>query len=122
MKKSRATVDDFAHAAGISRTSFYRAFGSRAALLEALGLTPTPVARERILRLALEMVGASGLAALSIDELADRADVSRATLYRLFPGKPALVTALVHAYTPLDPVIAVVNQGQAEPPAGGRPR
>ncbi len=62
------------------------------------------------------MVGASGLAALSMDELADRADVSRATLYRLFPGKPALFTALVHAYTPLDPVIAVVNQRQAEPP------
>jgi AcrR family transcriptional regulator len=116
MKKSRATVDDFAQAASVSRTSFYRAFGSRAALLEALGLSPTPGARERILRLALEMVGATGLSALSMDELADRADVSRATLYRLFPGKPALFTALVHAYTPLDPVIAVVNERQAEPP------
>ena len=116
MKKSRATVDDFAEAAGVSRTSFYRAFESRAALLEALGLAPTPAARERILRLALEMVGTRGLAPLSMDELADRADVSRATLYRLFPGKPALFTALVHAYTPLDPVIAVVEEKHAEPP------
>jgi AcrR family transcriptional regulator len=116
MKKSRATVDDFAQAAGVSRTSFYRAFESRAALLEALGLAPTPAARERILRLALEMVGTRGLAPLSMDELADRADVSRATLYRLFPGKPALFTALVHAYTPLDPVIAVVDEKHAEPP------
>jgi AcrR family transcriptional regulator len=116
MKKSRATVDDFAEAAGVSRTSFYRAFESRAALLEALGLAPTPAARERILRLALEMVGTRGLAPLSMDELADRADVSRATLYRLFPGKPALFTALVHAYTPLDPVIAVVDEKRAEPP------
>jgi AcrR family transcriptional regulator len=116
MKKSRATVDDFAQAAGVSKTSFYRVFGSRAALLEALGLARTPAARERILRLALEMVGARGLAALSMDELADRADVSRATLYRLFPGKPALFTALVHAYTPLDPVIAVLSERQAEPP------
>lgn len=116
MKKSRATVDDFAQAAGVSKTSFYRAFGSRAAMLEALGLAQTPAARERILRLALEMVGARGLAALSMDELAERADVSRATLYRLFPGKPALFTALVHAYTPLDPVVTVVNERQAEPP------
>jgi AcrR family transcriptional regulator len=116
MKKSRATVDDFVQAAGISKTSFYRAFGSRAALLDALGMAPTPAARERILRLALDMVGTGGLAALSMDELADRAGVSRATLYRLFPGKPTLFTALVHAYTPLDPVIALVNERQDEPP------
>lgn len=116
MKKSRATVDDFVQAARVSRTSFYRAFGSRAALLEALGLVPTPVPRDRILRVALDMVGTKGLGALSMDELADRAGVSRATLYRLFPGKPALFTALVHAYTPLDPVIALVNERQDEPP------
>ena len=116
MKKSRATVDDFVHAAGVSRASFYRAFGSRAALLDALGVAPTPAARQRILRLALDMVGAGGLSALSMDELADRAGVSRATLYRLYPGKPALFTALVHAYTPLDPVIALVNERQSEPP------
>ncbi|HEV2476095.1 MAG TPA: helix-turn-helix domain-containing protein [Candidatus Dormibacteraeota bacterium] len=116
MKKGRATVDDFVQAAGISKTSFYRAFGSRAALLDALGLAPTPGAREQILRLALDMVGTRGLAALSMDELADRAGVSRATLYRLFPGKPALFTALVHAYSPLDPVIALLDERQDQPP------
>jgi AcrR family transcriptional regulator len=121
MKKRRATVDDFVHAAGVSKTSFYRAFGSRAALLEALGLAPTPAAQDRILRIALEMVGARGLGALSMEELADRAGVSRATLYRLFPGKPALFTALVHAYTPLDPVIAVINERQDEPPEAVMP-
>lgn len=121
MKKSRATVNDFVHAAGVSKTSFYRAFRSRAALLEALGLSPTRDARERILRFALDMVGAKGLAGLSMDELADRAGVSRATVYRLFPGKPSLFTALVHAYTPLDPVIAVVNERQDEPPEAVMP-
>ena len=116
MKKGRATIDDFARAAGVSKTSFYRAFGSRAGLLEALGVAATPSARDRVLRIALDLVGARGLAALSMDELADRADVSRATLYRLFPGKPALFTALVHAYTPLDPVIAMVSDHQDDPP------
>jgi AcrR family transcriptional regulator len=121
MKKSRATVDDFVQAAGVSKASFYRAFGSRAALLQALGLAPTPAARDRILRVALDLVGTKGLSALSMDELADGAGVSRATLYRLFPGKPALFTALVHTYSPLDPVIAVVNERQDEPPEAVMP-
>lgn len=116
MKRARATVEDFVRAAGVSKTSFYRAFGSRAALLEALGTSPTPGPRERVLSVALDMVGAKGLAALSMDELADRAGVSRATLYRLFAGKPALFTALVHKYTPLDPVIGILNDHQDDLP------
>src|SRR5215831_11624107 len=121
MKKSRATVEDFARAAGVSRTGFYRAFASRGALLDALGQSPMPAARDRILRAALDMVGASGLAALSMDELADSADVSRATLYRLYPGKSALLTALVHAFSPLDPVIAMVNERRDDPPESVMP-
>ena len=88
----KPTVADFATAASVSRASFYRHFKSRDALLEALEVTPEPDARERILGAAVEMVGAQGLTALSMDELADRAAVSRATLYRIFPGKGALLT------------------------------
>ena len=116
MKRTQATVDDFSRAAGVSKTSFYRAFASRAALLRTLGVSPAPARRERILRVALELVGAKGLAALSMDELADRAGVSRATLYRLYAGKPALFTALVHTYTPLDPVIGVLRDREGDPP------
>jgi len=102
-------VAQITQAAGVSRTSFYRAFESRDALLEALALAPEPGARERILEAAVEMVGTSGLAALSMDALADGAQVSRATLYRIFPGKPALFTALVATYSPLEPVAEVVS-------------
>ncbi|HEY2438079.1 MAG TPA: helix-turn-helix domain-containing protein [Solirubrobacteraceae bacterium] len=112
----RPTVHDFAAAAGVSRATFYRAFRSRAELLDALNRRPEPDSRDRILRAAVEMVGARGLAALAMDELAERAGVSRATLYRLFPGKPALFTALVEAYSPLEPVIAVVTGREEEPP------
>jgi AcrR family transcriptional regulator len=52
-----------------------------------------------------------------MDELADRAEVSRATLYRLFPGKSALFTALVLAYSPLEPVIDLLTRMHDEPPA-----
>ena len=107
---------EFAAAAGISRASFYRAFESREALLEALDVQPEPGARERILDAALKLIGAHGLAALSMDDLAVQAEVSRATLYRLFPGKSALFTCLVHAYSPLDPVTRLLSTMHGEPP------
>lgn len=110
------TVAQLAAAAGVSRTSFYREFESREALLEALDLQPEPGARDRILEAALKLVGANGLTALSMDDLAARADVSRATLYRLFPGKAALFTSLVHAFSPLDPVTELLSTRQDDPP------
>ena len=108
---------DFAQAAGTSRSTFYRHFNSREALLEALAVSPEPDARERILGAAVEMVGADGLSALSMDELADRAGVSRATVYRIFPGKSALLMALIQGYSPLDPVTRLLAERSDEPPA-----
>jgi AcrR family transcriptional regulator len=111
------TIAELASAAGVSRASFYRVFKSREALLEELDVAPVPGARERVLDASLQMVGATGLAALSMDDLADRAGVSRATLYRLFPGKAALFTAVLYAYSPLEPVTQVLTTMQDEPPA-----
>jgi AcrR family transcriptional regulator len=51
-----------------------------------------------------------------MDELAVRAGVSRATLYRLFPGKPALFTRLLRTYSPLEPVSRLANSKQDQPP------
>jgi AcrR family transcriptional regulator len=112
----KPTVAQFARAAGVSRASFYRVFESRGALLEALAVQPERAARERVLEAALVMVGAHGLSALSMDELATRAGVSRATLYRLFPGKPALFTSLITAYSPLEPVSHLAMAMKDEPP------
>src|SRR5260221_3837606 len=80
----RPTVGQIAEAAGISRTTFYREFDSLQALMNALAVEPEPGPRERILEAALDMIGALGLGALSMDDLATQAGVSRATLYRLF--------------------------------------
>jgi AcrR family transcriptional regulator len=112
----KPTVAQFAEAAGVSRASFYRAFESRSALLQALAVQPEPGARERILEAALVMVGAHGLSALSMDDLATRAGVSRATLYRLFPGKPVLFTSLIRTYSPLEPVSRLAIAMEQEPP------
>jgi AcrR family transcriptional regulator len=112
----KPTVAQFAEAAGVSRASFYRAFESRGALLEALAVHPEPDARERILEAAFALVGEHGLAALSMDDLATRAGVSRATLYRLYPGKPALFTGLIRTYSPLEPVSRLAIEMKDEPP------
>ncbi len=111
------TVGQVARAAGVSKASFYRAFDSRRALLDALEVEPEPEAKERILESAAAMVGDGGLAGLSIDELAVRAGVSRATLYRLFPGKSALFTSLLLTYSPLEPVTSLISSMGDQPPA-----
>jgi AcrR family transcriptional regulator len=113
---AKPTVAQITEAAGVSRTTFYRAFDSRDALLEALAVQPEPGARERILEAALAMVGTAGLSALSMDELAVRADVSRATLYRLFPGKAALFTSLIRTYSPLEPIRQLMARLHDQPP------
>ena len=115
-KGEKPTVAQFAEAAGVSRASFYRAFESRGALLEALAVEPEPGARERILEAGLDAVGAHGLTALSMDDLATQADVSRATLYRLFPGKAILFTSLVKEFSPLEPVSHLMSTIQDQPP------
>src|SRR4029450_6705851 len=85
------SMDELAARAGVSRATLYRLFGSQQHLLHELGLQPPPTVRGRVLDVALELVGRHGLAELSMEELAARAGVSRATLYRLVPGKGALV-------------------------------
>jgi AcrR family transcriptional regulator len=108
---------EFADAAGISLRQLYRLFGSRDNLLRALHQELPPGARERVLEAAFELLGQSGLADLSMDQLAARADVSRATLYRLFPGKPALFRDLIAAYSPWEPIARVLEEpGLADAP------
>jgi AcrR family transcriptional regulator len=111
------SMDELATKAGVSRATLYRLFGSQQHLLQELGIEPPPTVRGRILDTALELVGRHGLAELSMDELAAAAGVSRATLYRLFPGKEALFAELVRSFSPFEPIAAVLETMGNRPPA-----
>jgi AcrR family transcriptional regulator len=111
------SMDQLAVRAGVSRATLYRLFGNQQHLLHELGLQPPPTMRSRILDTALELVGRHGLAELSMDQLAATAGVSRATLYRLFPGKEALFAELVRRFSPFEPIAAVLQAAGDRPPA-----
>ncbi len=111
------SMDELAAAARISRATLYRLFGSQQNLLQELGVEPPPMVRSRVLDAALDLVGRHGLAELSMDELAARAGVSRATLYRLFPGKAALFAELVRRFSPFEQIAAVLETMGDRPPA-----
>jgi AcrR family transcriptional regulator len=111
------SMDELAVRAGVSRATLYRLFGNQQHLLRELGLQPPPTVRDRILDTALELVGRDGLAELSMDEVAAAAGVSRATLYRLVPGKEALFAELIRRFSPFEPIAAVLETMGDRPPA-----
>ena len=112
----KATVDDIASAAGVSRSTFYRSFRSRADLLAGVNIKPEVDSRSRILEAASVMLQRQSLGQLSMDELAVAAGISRANLYRLFPGKAALFRAMLIAYSPFAPVMQLLEQAGDRPP------
>jgi AcrR family transcriptional regulator len=110
------SMDDMAAVAGVSRAALYGLFGSRAELLEALGAVVPPSVGDRILATAGELVAERGFGGLSLDEVAHRSGVSRATVYRLYPGKAALFREVVQAYLPIDEALQMMDTMADRPP------
>jgi AcrR family transcriptional regulator len=52
---------------------------------------------EKVIEAALEELAAKGFAAMSIEEVADRAGVAKTTIYRRWPTKADLVLAAMHS-------------------------
>ena len=59
------------------------------------GQAPASPARQRILDTAYELFSHRGIRAVGVEEVISRADVAKATLYRHFPSKDALVLAFL---------------------------
>jgi AcrR family transcriptional regulator len=111
-----APVATIAGRAGVSRATFYRHFGSRESLLKSVALEPQPPAETRILTAARDMLVRQSLDELSMEELAAAAGVSRGTLYRLVPGKAALLRRLIEVYSPFEAIRSIVAEHRADPP------
>ncbi len=110
------SMDEIALAAGVSRAALYGLFGSRAALLDAIGADVPPSVEERILVTAGEIVAERGFGGLTLDEVAQRSGVSRATVYRLYPGKAALYREVARAYLPIDEAMQMMDSMADRPP------
>jgi AcrR family transcriptional regulator len=112
----RPPVAAIAAHAGVSKATFYRVFGSRGELFAELAAGPEPDRRMAVLEAAAELLARDGLARLSMDELAAQAGVSRAWLYRLYPGKAALFSEMIHAFSPMEVVVATTERLRGKPP------
>ncbi len=111
-----APVAEIAGRAGVSRATFYRHFGTRDALLKSVALEPQPAAEIRILTAAKDMLIRESLDQLSMEELATAAGVSRGTLYRLVPGKAALLERLIAVYSPFEAIRLILAEHRDDPP------
>jgi AcrR family transcriptional regulator len=111
-----APVGTIASRAGGSRATFYRHFGSRELLLKSVALEPQPAAETRILTAAKDMLVRHSLDELSMEDLAAAAGVSRGTLYRLIPGKAALLRRLIEVYSPFEAIRSIVAEHRTDPP------
>ena len=111
-----APVAAIAADAGVSRATFYRYFPSRSALLDDLDIDRDPGTRVRVLDAAMELLARDGLARMSMDDVADLAGVSRASVYRLYPGKSALFGAILATESPFAEVSAALHRIGDRPP------
>ena len=96
-----------AREAGISRSTLLRRLsGTRAALDEAVraaGVDPggqVPV-RARALNAAAALIGESGLAAATLEAIANRADCAVHSLYMAFGGRDELLRVVFERYSPI---------------------
>src|SRR5262249_53231059 len=90
MRNPGASLNEVATATAVSRATLYGMFGPGEGLRRLLNFGPARVPGGRVRAAALVVAGGGGWAKLWWAGAAAPAGVPRASLYRLFPGKPAL--------------------------------
>lgn len=103
--------------AGVSRSTLIRRLGgTRQALddaIRAAGVDPggRPPVRDRAVQAAAELMSAEGLAAVTLDAIAVRANCSVHSLYATFGGRTALLQAVYDRYVPVFDIGALTSAG-----------
>lgn len=108
------TIDEITRAVGVSRMTLYRRIGSRAALHEAIrrgGVDPgdRPPVRTRAVEAAAAIIREGGIAALTLEAVAERAACSLPALHSQLGGRQGLLKALFERYSPLPEVEHLLN-------------
>src|SRR5437868_9777363 len=62
-------------------------------------IASTPEVTAKVVEGALRAIACCGLTKLTVDDVAREAGISRATLYRYFPGRGAVLAAVVQSET-----------------------
>jgi AcrR family transcriptional regulator len=111
---AEVTVAEIARAVGVSRMTLYRRIGSRAALHQAIraaGVDPgdRPSVRTRAVDAAAAIIREGGIAALTLEAVAERAACSLPALHSQLGGRQGLLMALFERYSPLPEVEHVLN-------------
>jgi AcrR family transcriptional regulator len=99
-------MDELAARAGTTKATIYRHFGSKAGVIAAAGgeAADETTARDRIVLAALRVIPRQGLAATTMQQIADEAGISPPTLYHHFANKDELLIAAVeHVADRLNP-------------------
>jgi AcrR family transcriptional regulator len=105
-----AGVDDIAARAGVSKATLYRYFPSKQALLDALAAETGVTAadqdagdrRTQIVQAALRLIARQGLRATTVEQIAEAAGISPATVFWHFKKRDDLITAVADYCSPLD--------------------
>ena len=103
-------VDEVAALARVSKATLYRYFPSKAALIEAVaereGVDPAqwsvPDRRTQILEAAMALIPQRGLRAMTMEQIAEAAGISPATIYWHFASKEALIVEVANHCSPLE--------------------
>jgi AcrR family transcriptional regulator len=104
-------VAELARPAGISRATLYRRLAADRALaaeVERVRREGALSPRQEFLRAATALLAEKGLAALTMDAVAERAGFSTATLYRCFGDRDGLVREVVRGSLSAGPVLATL--------------
>ncbi len=120
------SVDALAARAGVAKATLYRYFPSKAAIVQALREEhgeaavqewQAPDRRQQILAAAMRLIIRQGMRATTMEQIAEAAGISPATIYWHFDSKDDLAMAIAEQCSPLAEVQAALAGG-----AGGDPR
>ena len=122
---SSLTIDELAAGLGVSRMTLYRRIGPRKAQHEALraqGHDPgeTPGAAERAIAAATELIREVGIAAMTLEAVASRAQCAPPTIYAQFGGRAGLLMAVFERHSPVPRVREVLVRVEPGDAAGLR--